>query len=310
MNLSVGRFLSVLLVAVTILVGCGGSGSSSPDNPTGIISLAISDGPVHDAEKVCIAFNEIEFKGEGQSIIVQLDPAESVNLLEFQGSNSKPILVNQELPAGQYQWVRLGVDAERGGSGGTGNTSEPGCDGAGSYIVMNGKAYNLYVPSSAQTGLKLVGGFEVPDSGIANLTAEFDLMKSVTAPSGLSPDVILRPTIRLVSNDGVGTLTGQAGNLRATAMECAPSVYVFNDGVVPNAIVDMEPDPDDPVATAIVEEQIGSDEQIEYHYTVGFLMPGLYEVAFTCDGSVFTPELGTGAEIFVNTITTVDFPDE
>jgi hypothetical protein len=292
-------------------VGCGGSGSSGPENAKGVISLAISDGPVHDAEKVCISFDQIEFKGEGQSIIVQLDPAESVNLLEFQGSDSKPILVNQELPAGQYQWVRLGVDAELGGSGGTGNTSDPGCDGDGSYIAMeSGAVYNLYVPSSAQTGLKLVGGFEVPDSGIANLTAEFNLMKSVTAPSGLSPDVILRPTIRLVSNDAVGTLTGQVGNLRAEETDCAPSVYVFNDGVVPNEIVAGESDPDDPIATAIVEKQIDGLENVEYHYTVGFLMPGSYEVAFTCDGSVFTPELGTGAEIFVNTITTVDFPDE
>lgn len=310
MRLSVASFSYVLIAAATILVGCGGSGSSSPDNPTGIISLAISDGPVHDAQKVCISFDEIEFKGEGQSIVVALEPAERVDLLEFQGSNSMPILVNQELPAGRYQWMRLGVDAERGGSGGMGNTSEPGCDGDGSYIAMGGAAYNLYVPSSAQNGLKLVGGFTVPANGSASFTAEFDLMKSVTAPDGLSPDVILRPTIRLVSNDAVGTLTGQVGNLRATETDCAPSVHVFNDGVVPNAIVEGESDPDDAIATAIVEEQIGSDEQIEYHYTVGFLMPGLYEVAFTCDGSVFTPELGTGAEILVNTITTVDFPDE
>jgi hypothetical protein len=105
-------------------------------------------------------------------------------------------------------------------------------------------------------------------------------------------------------------LTGQVGNLRAEETDCAPSVYVFNDGVVPNEIVEGESDPDDAIATAMVEKQIDSLENVEYHYTVGFLMPGLYEVAFTCDGSVFTPELGTGAEIFVNTITTVDFPDE
>ena len=311
MSHSASRFMYVLIAVATGLVGCGGSGSSGPDSSTGVVSLAVSDAPVHDAEKVCISFNEIEFKGEGQSIVVALDPAESVDLLNFQGNNAAPILVNQELPSGQYQWVRLGVDAQLGGSGGTGNSSEPGCDGEGSYIVMDdGMHYNLYVPSSDQTGLKLVGGFNVPDSGFANITAEFDLMKSVTAPSGLSPDVVLRPTIRLVSNDEVGTLTGQVGNLRATEMGCEPSVFVFNDGVKPNGIVPLEPEPNDPIATAMVEEQMNDLEQIEYHYTVGFLMPGLYEVAFTCDGTVFYPELGESAEIFVNTVTPIDFLDE
>ncbi len=304
------RILYILGATAVVLAGCGGSGSSDT-NATGFISLSISDGPVHDAKKVCISFDEIEFKGNGQSIIIELDPAESVNLLEFQGNNAMPILISEELPAGEYQWLRLGIDAKRLGMGGTGDSSETECDGEGSYIVMKtGEVYNLYVPSGEETGLKLVGGYTIPADSSVIFTAEFDLMKSVTAPDGLSPDVILRPTLRLVDNAEAGTLTGQVSNALVTAEGCDPSVYVFNDGIEPNAIDDgTDADLNDPVATAMVNAQLNSEEETEYHYTVGFLLFGDYEVAFTCDGAVFVPESGKGADIGVKTVTTVDFLD-
>jgi hypothetical protein len=309
-----------LLAALAVgLAACGG-GSSGPKDTTGRISLGISDGPVHDANKVCVAFNAIEFKGAGDSIVEVFDPVESINLLEFQGDNAAPLLFNYELPAGDYQWMRLGVNAVIGGNGGAGNdrmSSE--CQGVDSYIVMDsGSAHNLYVPSGAQSGLKLVGGFTVPAGGSANFTAEFDLMKSVTAPPGLDPDVVLRPTIRLVNNVEVGTLTGEitgdpaAAIVAPTEPACAPSVYVFADGVTPNPIgVDAVNDPDgalDPIATAAVNEQLNDLQETEYHYTVGFLLAGHYEVAFTCDGTTFDPANVKPAEIIARRLTEVNFP--
>lgn len=317
-------FTTGLLAALLIgLAGCGGSGSGEK---TGTISLGVSDGPVHDAYKVCVAFNEIEFKGAGDSIVEILDPVESINLLEFQGDNAAPLLFNYELPAGDYQWMRLGVDAVRGDNGGLGDPdlTGPGCFGEKSYIVMKSESiHNLYVPSGAQSGLKLHGGFTVPVNGSANFTAEFDLMKSVTAPHGLEPDVlepdvVLRPTIRLVNNVEVGTLTGEVSGELATAVDletetaCAPSVFVFDDGVTPNPIgSDPVTDPDglsDPIATAMVNEQLNDLDQTEYHYTVGFLLAGNYEVAFTCDGTTFEPIDGKPAEIIAKQLTEVSFP--
>jgi hypothetical protein len=297
---------SLVGATALLLAGCGGSGSG---DATGRISLGVSDGPIHDADKVCITFDEIEFKGEGPSTVVSLDLAEKVNLLDFQGKNAAPILMNHELPAGDYQWMRLGIDAVQGSNGGAGDTGGIDCDGDASYIGMSdGAFYNLYVPSGANTGLKLVGGFTVPVNGSANFTAEFDLMKSIKTPPGLDPDVVLRPTIRLVNNIDAGTLTGQVSNDLATADGCAPSVYVFDDGVMPSEIDDGEvPDPNDPVATAMVNEQSSGDGLVEYHYTVGFLLAGEYEVAFTCDGSEFEPAEGKGATIAAREITTVDF---
>ena len=238
---------------------------------------------------------------------MNLDEPEKINLLDFQGDNTAPLLVDQELPAGNYQWIRLGVDATRNSNGGIGDgvSGDPEiCDGEGSYIVMNdGGVYNLYVPSGAESGLKLNRGFNVPANGQIYLTADFDLRKSITAPPGQSPDVKLRPTIRLVEINDAGTLSGTVAVERATAENCAPAVFVFNDGVIPNAIeiddgIDpFVPDPNDPVATATVQDVSDNQDMSAYSYKVGFLLEGDYEVAFTCDGETFEPVEGTPATI-------------
>jgi hypothetical protein len=319
------KTLTVGLLAATAvaLAACGGGSSSGSGEKTGIISLGVSDGPVHDANKVCIAFNAVEFKGEGPSFAEPLDDI-IFNLLNFQGDNVAPLLFNHELPAGDYQWIRLGVNATLGDNGGADDMDLAGteCVGTKSYLVTKtaGTLHNMYIPSGAETGLKLVGGFTVPAGGSADFTAEFDLMKSVTAPNGLSPDVIFRPTIRLVNNVEVGTLTGEVAGDLIPPEACDASVYVFNDGVTPNPIgSDPELDPDalfDPIATAMVNEQTDLEGQVSYHYTVGFLLavdengnsPGNYEVAFTCDGMTFEPVDGKPAEIFAQQLTEVDFP--
>lgn len=298
----------ILSGLLAVVAGCGSSGSD-PAQETGSLSLAVSDGPIHNATKVCITFDEIEIKGSGASTVVALDPPEKVNLLDFQGKNAAPILSNHELPAGQYQWMRLGVDAVRGSNGGAGDTGGVECDGVSSYIAMEGgSTYNLYVPSGAQTGLKLVGGFMVPANGSANFTAEFDLMKSLNSPVGQAPDVMLKPAVRLVNNIEAGTLVGMVSGDLAGVEGCDPSVFVFNDGVTPNAIEDDVENPDDPVATAMVNAEIDDAGETEYSYSVGYLTAGEYEAAFTCDGAVFEPADGKGASISANVVTTLDFP--
>jgi len=298
---------TLLAAALVFLAGCGGSGSTES---TGFLSLGVSDHPMHDAEKVCITFDQIEFQGEGGRSVVELDPPEKVNLLEFQGANAAPILMGHELPAGHYQWMRLGVDAVRGSNGGNGDTGGNACDGDASYIFMEGgSVHNLYVPSGAQSGLKLVGGFTVPANSTANFTADIDLMRSITSPPGLSPDVIFRPTIRLVNNVEVGTLTGQVSEELATAQACEPSVYVFDEDIEPNPIDEGDVvDPNDPVATAMVNARSNNDGTTTYHYTIGFLLADNYNVAFTCDGEIFEPEMGKPVTIQAGQLKTIDFP--
>lgn len=303
------RFTFFLMASsLSALAGCDGSDSGPA---TGFLSLGVSDGPIHDAEKVCVKFDSIEFKpAGGQAFTIDLDPPESINLLDYQGANAAPLLQREELPAGNYAWIRLGVDAVRGSSGGAGDTGGPECDGEASYLVMkeDGLPYNLYVPSGAETGLKLVSGLTVPVNGSIDATVEWDLMKSITAPPGLDPDVVMKPTIRLVNNVEVGTLSGLVANDLATVADCDPAVYVFEDGVTPNAIDDDGGDPQDALATAVVNEQDNGDGTSSFHYEIGFLIAANYEAAFTCDGTTFEPAEGKAADITARQATTVDFP--
>lgn len=300
-----GFFICALTSIAVMLAGCGsgnGSSESDPINAVGRISLGISDGPIHDVAKVCISFTEIEFKGEGAPLIVDLDGDEIINLLDFQGANSFPLLVNEALPAGQYQWLRLGIDAELGGDLVSDGDPTGACISGRSYLVTNDMTvHNLYVPSSAQTGLKLVGGFTIPINGTANFTAEFDLMKSLTEPPGLDPDVILRPTIRLVNNVEVGTVTGLVDSELAMAAECDASVYVF-------PVAEGDVDPDSSITSAMVHTEENNEGQTEYRYTVGFLLAGEYEAAFTCDKTVFVPAEGKPFSIEVNAVTPLNLP--
>ena len=305
------RIYGLATIAAVAMAGCGGGGSDGFSDTFGSLSLGISDGPVHDARKVCVTFTEIELKPMGgASTTLTLTNPEKINLLDFQGTNTMPVLTNEQLPAGQYEWMRLGVDASRGSNGGMGDTNDPNaCDGDASYIVMNDETvHNLYVPSGENNGLKLHGGYTVPVNDQVSLTAEFDLGKSITAPPGQAPDVMLRPTIRLVNNNEVGTLTGQVANALAEAESCQPSVYVFADSVTPNAIeADVDDDADDPIATAMVESQDQGDGTVQWHYTIGFLLAGDYEAAFTCDGETFEPVDGSPAMIVTGETAVVDF---
>jgi hypothetical protein len=289
------------------LVACGGSSSQ---DQTGLLSLGVSDHPIHYAEKVCITFDDIELKpaGDGPAFLVDL-PETKVNLLDFQGMNAAPLLFQEEVPAGDYAWARLVIDASMGSNGGMGDgdSGDPSvCDGNASYIVMgeegNTTTHNLYVPSGDQSGLKL-SGFTVPVNGSADFTAEWDLMKSITAPPGLDPDVVLKPHIRLVNNVEVGALRGTVSTDLAGAEGCEPTVYVFDNAEAASAGVAGA------VASAIVSPVDENDLASGYEYEIGHLLTGSYEAAFSCDAvELVEPAVGNPFDIVAREITEVNFP--
>jgi hypothetical protein len=119
---------------------------------------------------------------------------------------------------------------------------------------------------------------------------------------------MMKPVAKIVANNEVGTLVGKADTELATAGECAPSVFVYDDGVSPNPINGAEDnDALDPIATATLSEQTMDDGSVEWRYEIGFLLTGSYEAAFTCNGNDFVPIEGKPAAIAAGQVTTVDF---
>jgi hypothetical protein len=180
------------------------------------------------------------------------------------------ILDNAVLPAGDYQWVRLNVEAD--------------CDvNDDSYIEINSTEYSLWIPSGDQSGLKLVRGFHLPAEGVTDFTIDFDLRKSVNFPEGKGncrDNYKLKPALRIVNNTEVGSI---AGTVDPDLFDDPPptctggnAVYVFQGhGITPD---DIGPTAPDPVTTAMVK----LDDNNDYVYRASFLNAGNYTVAFTC----------------------------
>lgn len=260
--------LAVALFA-SVLTACGG-GSSSSDTAT--FNLAITDGPVETADAVRVTFTEVELKpASGQAVLITLDEPLTLNLLDYQGSLSEPLVQNATLPAGAYNWVRLGV-----------------ADSA--EIEIDGAIYPLEIPSSAQTGLKLNRGFTLAAGGISSFTIDFDLRKSVHQEG--TGDYKLRPTLRMVDNLEVGSISGTVAESWITDVACnngdnndtGNAVYLFAG--VDAAVADISGASTDPLATASVTWNADSSA---YEFGFGFVAAGDYTLAFTCDAVLDDP---------------------
>lgn len=258
-----------------ILAACDSSNPSS----TGSLSVSVTDAPVDTADNVFVEFNGVEIKpANGESITFDFtkrcttDPAScQIDLLSLTNGVSERILDGEIVPSGRYNWLRLMVKAEQ--------------DIRDSYIVIGGNEFELRIPSGAESGLKLNRGFVVPAGGEASFTIDFDLRKSVHDPVGTS-DYILRPTLRIVDNAEVGTLSGNVDPSFFAGGACTGAVYVFFDGTA-----DAPDDEDgegfgpDPITSALV-----ADDGV-YNYKVGFLSEGDYLIAFTCDALADDPNV-------------------
>ncbi len=257
-----------------LLAACGGGGGGAS---TGSLSLGLTDAPVDSADEVVVEFYGVELQPASGARITfdftdrcALDPAScQIDLMTLTGGTSDLILDNETLPSGQYNWLRLMVNAKQ-------NVRD-------SYIVVAGQEYELRIPSGDESGLKLNRGFVVPAGGMAEFTIDFDLRKSVHDPVG-SSDYILRPTLRIVDNTEVGTLSGSIDPGYFASGNCGGAVYVFHDGTA------GAPDDEDgtgggpdPITSALVP-----DDGV-YNYKVAFLSEGDYHIAFTCDAMADDP---------------------
>lgn len=265
---------SVLFSSAILLAACGGGdGSSSNDEETGSLSLAITDGPVDGAQEVVVQFDGVEIQpASGDRITFNFDEPQTIDLLDLQGSISEPLLSDETVPAGEYNWVRLMVSAEE----------DMVFD---SYIVTgDGTQHELSIPSGSQTGLQLNSGFTVAVQGVSNFTVDFDLRKSVVEAPGL--DVyMLKPSLRLVDNLTVGTISG---TIDANLISEACTNPTDNDGAVYLFAGEVETAQDiqgveaDPLTSALVDS--------EWNYEIGFVAEGDYSAAFTCENDIDDPE--------------------
>ncbi len=273
----------ILVACALTLPACGGGGGSSDGMgaQTGQLSLAIGDAPVDGATEVVVVFTGIELHSNGGTRTIDFAVPRELDLLAYQNGATVNLLENLTVDAGEYQWMRLKVLAER-------NLSD------GSYILFEtGEQFPLYIPSGSETGLKINRPFRVAAGGITRLVADFDLRKSIIAPPGQSPNYVLKPVLRLMDQLQVGEIEGAVDlaalaslqlGAGAGAADCDGGVYLFNGGAAtPDDMDGNAADGIDPV----VFEPLAYDGLVAVvPYRFAMVEAGTYTVAATCDFGV------------------------
>lgn len=292
-----GFGITALAAAVA---ACGGGSSGSDDSATGTASFGLTDAAVDSVQEVNITVVGVELQpAEGDRISFDVENPENlenINLLDLQNGSVETLLTDQELPAGDYEWIRLKL----------------GDESTFSVVDDNGGTNDLFIPSGNTRGLQ-TSGFVVPAGGSASFTIDFDVRKSLVNPPGLE-SYLLKPVLRLVDNAEVGTIKGTIGQTLLSA--CSdPNTYV--GGVYIFEGTDVTPDDlgseNEPLVVAPVDTETG-----DYDYTAAFLPAGNYTVAYTCDmderqdedGNMIDEELefspSVNAEVIEGEVNTVD----
>jgi hypothetical protein len=277
---NVARAAGVAVFGALLATACGGGGGDSAGS--GAISINLTDAPVDSAMEVVVVFTGIELhRTNGESVSIDFSTNRSIDLMKLQGGVTNALTQDAAIPAGEYDWMRLKVLA-------TGNSQSE------SYIrLLSGLQYPLWIPSGAESGLKLNRPFTVAQGSTTRLLVDFDLRKSVHAPPGQEPNYILRPTLRLLDQIQVGSIeatvnlaalaTAQLG-ASAPIAQCHAGLYLFSGGAATPDDQDGEAaDGADPVIYLPVPyDGVATTATVR----IPFVEAGTYTLAATCNFDV------------------------
>jgi hypothetical protein len=166
-------FGALALLALAAVLGC----SKSPNGAgMGRVNLHLTDAP-GDFQQVNVVITAVSINRDGSGWETVQDESQTFDLLTLQNGVTTT-LGSSDVPAGHYDQVRLLV-------------------GEGSNVMVDDVTHALEVPSGQQSGIKVIGGFDVPEGGVLDLTIDFDAAKSVVLTG--NGKYLLKPVIKVVS---------------------------------------------------------------------------------------------------------------
>lgn len=178
----------ILLALLLPLAGCGKS-TTAPSG-TGQLRVSLTDAPpsaVFDSVVIMIREVAVHAASGDSGNWVSFVPATTAHDLLTLQNGVFAELGTVTLPAGHYTQVRLLLDP-------------------GSYLVLDGNRVPLTVPSGLQTGLKLIGEFDVPAGGLTDLGLDFDAARSIHQTG--NGRWMLKPTVRVIPRTLTGSIIG------------------------------------------------------------------------------------------------------
>lgn len=275
-------YLSFPVCIAILFSGCSGQESAFSQGRGGDnvaeFSLNITDAPVDGVREVWVQITGYSIHPkDGNTLSEEFDPV-NINLLSLQGNNSLNLVDRTIVPAGEYSWLRLHVNA----------SIDEVFD---SYVTLqDGNSYELNMPSASQSGLKINTPFTLDADVDTSKTIDFDLRKSLVLTG--SGKYQLRPTLRLVDDALAGSITGTVDE----ALISSPDQCSDNDPDTGNAVYvykgfDVVPeDLNNSNINDVVTTNVSWNDQLkEYVFVVGFLEAGNYTIALTCQADLDDP---------------------
>ena len=256
------------LLVLPFIIGCGGGGSSSPATTgtaaTGTMSLNITDAPPmlgDDVTEVNIAVTGIEYKVDGNWTEAEdfIGP-QVFNLLDLQNGHSLH-MGDLVLPAGEYKEIRFKLAAPDKASGVKNN---PDCN----ITFADGSSVPLFVPSGSSSGFKAKGDFTITANAKIEITADFDVYKSIVVTGNAK--YLLKPVIRIVVNELSGEIQGTVVDVADyNARTDTLMVYAYEDGIYNDS--ESSHAFEGSVSSAEVDMNTGE-------FTLAFLGEGVYDL--------------------------------
>jgi len=198
LNSIFNKTLAVIL-AIGMLAFAGCSIDSTPG--MGTLEVKLHDAPA-DFDEVNIFIERVEVNNttneeEGWQVISE--PNQQYNLLELTNGVFE-VIGETELEEGFYPQIRLILSRDN------------------NNVVVDGEVHDLFIPSGAQTGVKLNVDAEIEEGFTYTLLLDFDALRSVHK-TGQSPvlDYILKPVIRATNEAVTGNIGGVVNPIEARA---------------------------------------------------------------------------------------------
>lgn len=218
---------SAALCLALLLSGC------LPDAPTGegTLRVSLTDAPACGMNEVNVTITSVRVHQSSTATDtddgwhdVVVSPARQINLLTL-GNGVLEELGQAPLPSGHYTQLRLVLDTDTSGNRLPNSV----------FPVNDSEHRALTVPSGLQSGIKLVGEFEVAEATLTDLTLDFDACRSVIRQG--NDQYRLNPVIRVVPNAVSGSIQG------VVAAALLPSTPIITAQINGQVIKQVSPDP-------------------------------------------------------------------
>lgn len=248
---------AIIFAFSLLITGC----DFGSNGDTGTMTVEMADAPIDSADAVNVFIERVEVNrvDDPNGWTTLSEPQQSYDLLELT-NGATTVIGSAELEAGTYPQIRLILSQ------------------GGHSVEIDGTVYDMFVPSGAQTGVKLNINAEIQEDIEYVLLLDFDASRSVVeAGQNDQNPFILKPVIKVTEKAITGNIEGTVDPATAE-----PVVYALDNSGTEA----------DTLASTVANTETG------YFKLIG-LEEGTYDVSINPRNTNFQEEIITGVSVTV-----------